>query len=177
MLFTVDSAKAFLIAKIRDQAAHDMVQFDEVEQRMFQFSEASGTPDMEASDKFDAAYDGKTYEAKGTKLVRKAYAHDKRNADRKKEWKQALKALSEEDFYGLVMVDNAGIPRGDASLWKFELQQLPFLLTELAVIGIGWFVVMQPHGFLLRLPDWFRLLLLPAFAWLVWYVGELYRQA
>jgi hypothetical protein len=175
MLFTVDSAKAFLLAKVQDQATRDQVEFDEVEQRMFLFSEVAGTP--EAAEKFDAAYDVKTYEAKVTKLLRKAYAHDKRNAERKNEWKQALKALSEEDFYGLVMVDNADIPRVDASRWKFELQQLPFLLTELAVIGIGWFVVIQPHGLLLRLPDWFRLLLLPAFAWLVWYVGELYRQA
>jgi hypothetical protein len=153
MLFTVDSAKAFLLAKIRDQATRDQVQFDEVERGMFQFSEASRTPDMEAAEKFDAAYDAKTYEAKVTKLLRKAYAHDQRNAERKKEWKQALEALSEEDFYGLVMVDNAGIPRVDASLWKFEPQQLPFLLTELAVIGIGRFVVIQPHGFLSRLPD------------------------
>lgn len=172
MSFTVDSAKQFLLTKVWDQAARDGLPFDDIEQRMFLFSQSSGTPDLEAAEKFD---DAETYEAKVTKLLRKAYAHDKRNAERKKEWKQALKVLSEEDFYGLVMIDNAGIPRVDAGLWKFELRQFPFLLTELAVIGIGWFVVIQPHGFLFRLPDWFRLLLLPVFAWLVWYVGEMYR--
>ena len=44
MLFTVDSAKAFLLAKVQDQATRDQVEFDEVEQRMFLFSEVAGTP-------------------------------------------------------------------------------------------------------------------------------------
>lgn len=175
MAVTTDSAKQFLLSKVKERAARDGVALDDVEQRMFLFSESSGTPDFEAQERFDKDYDGETYEAKVAKLLHEAYAHDKRTKAGKKDWKDALKALSKDDFYGLVMVDRANIPRPDASLWAFELSQLPFYLTELAVIGIGWFVVMQPYGFVLRLPEWFRLLLIPAFLWLFWYVGELYR--
>ena len=117
MLFTVASAKQFLPSKVKDQASRDGVPLADMELRMFLFSETSGSFDMGAQEEFDRTYDSGACEAKLAKLLRKAHARDKRNTDRRKQWQQALKALRGEDFDGLVMVDQAGIPRVDASWW------------------------------------------------------------
>ncbi|HZS97763.1 MAG TPA: hypothetical protein VFA40_13355 [Terriglobales bacterium] len=182
MLFTVDSAKQFLLAKVKNQAERNDVPVDDIEERMFLFSETSGTADLAANEKFDASYDADAYEAKMTKLVREAYQHDKRNADRKQEWVEALRALRTEVFYGLVMVDQADIPREannpllGTSLWASVMEMLPFAVTELAVIGICWFVVFRPWGIMVRLPDWSRLILFVLFVALFWYVGKVFGQ-
>jgi hypothetical protein len=176
MEFTSDSAKQFLLSKLTEQATHDGVVLDEIEKRMFLFSESSGSPDFEAQEKFDKDYESKAYESKVTKLLRRSYARDKRAEDEKASWKAALKALSKEDFYGLVMVDQAKIPRVDAGLRMFLFGMLPFALVELAVVGTGFIVVFQPSAVRLHLPDWFRLLLLPVFFWLFWYVGKVFER-
>ncbi|HTC57924.1 MAG TPA: hypothetical protein VK706_16020 [Candidatus Sulfotelmatobacter sp.] len=176
MEFTSDSAKQFLLSKLTEQAMHDGVVLDEIEKRMFLFSESSGSPDFEAQEKFDKDYESKAYESKVTKLLRRSYARDKRAEDEKASWKAALKALSKEDFYGLVMVDQAKIPRVDAGLRMFLFGMLPFALVELAVVGTGFIVVFQPSAVRLHLPDWFRLLLLPVFFWLFWYVGKVFER-
>jgi hypothetical protein len=176
MEFTSDSAKQFLLSKLTEQAMHDGVVLDEIEKRMFFFSESSGSPDFEAQEKFDKDYESKAYESKVTKLLRRSYARDKRAEDEKASWKAALKALSKEDFYGLVMVDQAKIPRVDAGLRMFLFGMLPFALVELVVVGTGFIVVFQPSAVRLHLPDWFRLLLLPVFFWLFWYVGKVFER-
>ena len=182
MLFTVDSAKQFLLAKVKSRAEHDGVPVDDIEQRMFLFSETSGIADLTANEKFEASYHADAYEAKMAKLLREAYQHDKRDEDRKEEWSEALRALSTEDFYGLVMVDQAEIPRkasnplSATSFWAFLMEMLPFAVTALAVIGICWFVVFHPWGIMARLPDWSRLLFLALFAGLFWYVGRVFGQ-
>ena len=156
MEFTSDSAKQFLLAKLTEQAMHDGVVLDETEKRMFLFSESSGGTDLEAQQKFDAGYDSKAYEAKITKLLRRSYARDKQTGDDKEYWRPALKALATEDFYGLVIVDQAGISRSHEGLWQFELELLPFEMVELAVIAVGFLVVFAPDALHLRLPDWAR---------------------
>ena len=65
------------------QAAHDGVTLDEVEKRMFLFSESADDTDFEAQELFDKTYDSQSYESKVTKLLRKAYAHDKRSKEGK----------------------------------------------------------------------------------------------
>jgi len=182
MLFTVDSAKQFLLAKVKNQAERDDVPVDDIEERMFLFSETCGTADSAANEKFEVSYDADAYEAKMTKLVREAYQHDQRNADREQEWVEALRALRAEDFYGLVMVDQADIPREandpllGTSLWASVMEMLPFAVTELAVIGICWFVVFRPWGIMVRLPEWLRVILLVLFVALFWYVGKVFGQ-
>ena len=54
----------------------------------------------------------------------------------KLEWTDALKALSQEDFYGLIMIDQAGIPRSQSGDWRVVLESLPFAISELAVISL-----------------------------------------
>jgi hypothetical protein len=69
MEFTCDSAKRFLLSKLGEQASHDDIALDEIEQRMFLFSESSGTPDLEANEKFDKEYDSSAYESKVAKIA------------------------------------------------------------------------------------------------------------
>jgi hypothetical protein len=109
---TSESAKQFLLVKVLEQATLDGVSLSDIEKRMFFFSETSqNPPDFEASEKFDAEYDDDSYETKIAQLLKRAYARDKKLPDGKSVWKEHLSALANEDFYGLVMVDQAGIPQ------------------------------------------------------------------
>jgi len=180
LLFTVDSAKQFLLAKLSAQATHDGMSLSDIEKRMFLFSEASGNPDFEANEIFNEKYDERAYEAKVTKLLRRAYASGIRGVEGKGEWKDALDALKQEDFYGLVMVDRAGIPRKQEALgrelWRFELEWLPFEIVELIVIVFGFLIVFRPGVLGLYLPDWVRWLAYPLLVWLFWWIGRIWGR-
>jgi hypothetical protein len=176
MEFTSDSAKQFLVSKLTARAMRDGLVLDEIEERMFLFSEASARPDFEAQETFDRDYDSKAYESKVTKLLRRSYTRDKRTQDGKASWNSALKALSKDAFYGLVMVDQAGISRSREGLWQFEFEWLPFEIVELAVIAVGFLVVFAPAALRLTLPDWVRWLAYPLFVWLVWYIGRVFQR-
>jgi hypothetical protein len=176
LLFTVDSAKQFLLSKLSAQADKERTPLDEIEKKMFLFSEVSGNADFETQEIFDQKYDSKVYESKVTKLLRKAYAGDKRTEEGKNEWNDALRALKREDFYGLVMVDKAKIPRSHTRLWEFELQLLPFEIVELVVIVLGFLIVFRPSALGLYLPDWVRWLAYPLFIWLFLYIGKVFSR-
>jgi len=180
LLFTTDSAKQFLLTRVSDQAALDGVSLDDIEKRMFLFSEASGSPDFEANEIFDEKYNDKAYESKVAKLLRRAYAHDRRTDEGKQEWRDALGTLSKEDFYGLVMVDQASIPRKQEAvrreLWRFELEWLPFEVIELLAIILGFLIVFRPSVLGLYLPDWVRWLAYPLFVWLFLYIGRVWQR-
>ncbi len=112
MSAAVETAKQFLVAKLLEQAALDGVTISDIEKRMFLFSEtAQDPPDFEAVEKFDEDYDDEEYEAKIAQLLKRSFARDQQNKDAKELWKKHLAALEDEDFYGLVMVDQAGISR------------------------------------------------------------------
>jgi hypothetical protein len=107
---SVETAKQFLVAKLLEQAAIDGVPLSDIEKRMFLFSETSqNPPDFDAVEKFDADYDDEEYEAKISQLLKRSYTRDRQAKDAKNTWKKYLAALEGEDFYGLVMVDQAGI--------------------------------------------------------------------
>ena len=172
---TVDSAKQFLLSRLIEQAQHERVPLSEVEKQMFLFSETSVSgSNPKAAEKFDAECNRDDYEAKITKLLRRAYSRDKRTPDGKQPWKESLSALRDEDFYGLVMVDQAGIPRPEPHLGAFGLQFVLFTVIELAIIAIGSLVVFQPSRLRLAIPDWLRLLSMPMFIGLIWLVGEVF---
>jgi hypothetical protein len=182
MGFTPNFAKQFLLSRLDEQAKHDGVPLDEIEKRMFLFSESSGQPDFDANEKFDKDYDSSAYESKVTQLLGKAYARDKTTEDGRVPWKAALTALEGEDFYGLVMVDQARIPRVDSprvdqSPWRFLIGMLPLASVEIGLLVVGCVLVFQPSRFGLRLPDWFRLLMMPLFFWLLWYVGRIFGRS
>jgi hypothetical protein len=176
VLFTVDSAKQFLLSKLSARAADDGVPLDEIEKRMFLFSEVSGKPDFEANKIFEEKYNSEAYESKVSKLLRKAYTHDQKSPDDTNEWKDALKALKHEDFYGLVMVDEAKIPRSQAALWAVALEILPLAIIELGVGILGCLIVFRPGLLGIYLPDWARWLAFPLFLWLFWYIGQIFGR-
>ena len=172
---TVESAKLFLLSKLDEQGLRDGVSLTDIEKRMFMFSEAGdSTPDFDAAEQFDAGCDSTAYEKKIAKILRRCYARDKKTGDGRGSWKEALQALRDEDFYGLVMVDQAGIRRPRAGVWKAVFD--PMLLAELAVMAIGFVVVFRPDVLHLALPDWLRLLLLPVFFYLMWLTGEVLKR-
>jgi hypothetical protein len=185
MEFTCDSAKQFLLSRLREQASHDGVALDEIERRMFLFSESSGRPDLEANEKFDKDYDSSAYESKVAKLLGRAYANDKKTEGDRASWEAAFGALGREDFYGLVMVDQARIPRRSGleiervneSLWRFLVGMLPLALVEIGLLVVGCVLIFQPFRFGLHLPDWLRLLLMPLFFWLFWYAGRFFGRS
>ncbi len=176
MEFTSDSAKQFLLSKVTEQASRDGVALDETEKRMFLFSESPGSSEVDEHKEFENDYNSKTYESKVTKLLRRSYRRDKETEAGEASWKAALKALRREDFYGLVMVDQAGISRSHDELRQFELEWLPFAIVELAVIVLGFLVVFAPTALRLSLPDWVRWLAYPLFVWLVLYIGRVFGK-
>jgi hypothetical protein len=136
MEFSCASAKQFLLSKLAEQASHDGLALDDIERRMFLFSE-SGRPDFDANEKFETDYGSSEYESKVAKLLARSYERDKKNEHGKALWSEAFKAHSKEDFYGLVMVDQAKIPRANEALtgntdsWKFLLGMLPLQRSKL----------------------------------------------
>jgi hypothetical protein len=54
---------------------------------------------------------------------------------------------------------------------------LPLVLVEIGILVVGSILVFQPSRFALSLPDWLRLLLLPLFFWLLWYVGKIFGRS
>ena len=180
MSYTPESAKQFLLTKLFLQAAHDGVSLDDIEKRMFVFCEQSANPDRQANEVFSETYDSEAYEAKIATLLHKAFKADKRTLEGKQEWVDALQALRKEDFYGLVMIDQAGIPRKREALrndlWRFELEELPFEVIEIIVIVAGFVVVFRPALLGLVLPDWIRWLAYLIFLWLVWLIARIWSR-
>jgi hypothetical protein len=62
----------------------------------------------EAAANFDSEYNSAAYEAKIARLLRRAYQHDAK-LGQEDEWQDALRALRSEDWYILVMLQQAGI--------------------------------------------------------------------
>jgi hypothetical protein len=176
---TVDSAKQFLLSKVLEQAQRDGVSFSEIEKRMLLFSEQSASDgDLQAEREFDAECDDQQYEAKITRLFRRAYAHDKKNLD-ENSWKEALDALSEADVYALVMVDQAGIPRTKsygAALSAFDPEDILFAVFEAGILAIGVVIVFDPFQWGLIHSGWVRLAVMLISIGICWFVGKIWGR-
>jgi hypothetical protein len=173
---TVDSAKQFLLNRLIEQAAADGATLSEIEKRLFLFSELSPNPDWEANEKFEAECDGSEYERKIAKLLRHAYAHDKKAAESVDTWRDSLKALAKEDFYGLVMVDQAKISRPKDYFSLFDPAFAAFAVLELAIVGLAFGVLSSRIHWRFLVSDTLRF---AAFAFLVaaaWGLGNVYAR-
>ncbi|MGO9088731.1 MAG: hypothetical protein ACLQBK_26295 [Candidatus Sulfotelmatobacter sp.] len=110
-------AKEFLVAKIVEEAQRENVTLSDAERKMLYFSETDWTiPDMnEANDKFSSTCDQDEYEAKITRLVKRAYRHISEEPEEEcAAWQAAVRLLSKQDHYILVMIRQSGLrPRGD----------------------------------------------------------------
>ena len=140
------SAKQFLISKVLRQAVSDGVMLSDLEERMLNFSEgAASAADIEAVANFDSEYDSDAYEAKIAWLLRRAYQHDAK-LGQTHQWQDALSALRSEDWYILVMLQQAGIKRGVG--WDITvlcicagIETLIGLSYARGVIGLRWALI------------------------------------
>jgi hypothetical protein len=114
----------FIASRIADEAQRDGVSFSQVERKMLYFSETAWTlPDIwDVNDEFDRDYDQDVYEKKISHLIKEAVSRARKQQREEFEaWTAAIRRLSKEDRYLLVMVKQAGLgptllPPG--GLWK-----------------------------------------------------------
>jgi hypothetical protein len=95
-----------------------MCRFRKLKGTCFYFSETHWTlPNIaEVNEQFDAEYDQDEYEEKIARLIRNARDHAREESPVEFEgWSNAVKALTREDRYLLVMVAKAVAPSWDSS--------------------------------------------------------------
>ncbi len=173
---TAESAKQFLLSRISEQAATDGITLSDIEKRMFLFSEMSPNPDWEANEQFENEFDDSEYEAKVASLLRHAYASDKKSPAGESIWRESLDALRKEDFYGLVIVDVAKIPRRVDYLSFISPRLVLFGACELIIFGTAFGMLSNYFKLSFLRSDGSRLatfILLIAGAW---GLGEVYRR-
>jgi len=176
MIPAVDSAKQFLLNKVIEQASHDHAVLSHIEKRMFLFSEMASAPDWQANETFGAEYDCEEYERKIAKFLRRAYAHDKKTPSGTNAWRECLESLKNEDFYGLVMVDLAKIPR-PLSYWSWLTPKfIAFTIGELIVLALAFAALSDRFSWIPINSGWLRLFLFVLFVTLAWLLGEVYRR-
>jgi hypothetical protein len=139
----------FIASRISDEAQREGMALSEVERKMLYFSETAWTlPDiMDVSDEFDRNYDQNAYERKISQLIKKAISRArKQQPDECDAWHDAIRRLSGDDRYLLVMAEQAGLgvtfrpprlprPRGDfLRLW------ITALVVVVLLVGFVWFV-------------------------------------
>jgi hypothetical protein len=179
------SAKRFLLAKLEEQAIHDGVSLSDVEKKMFLFSEGTASEKMQAlAEEFDATCDDSEYEGKVSKLLEAAFRRDKQTPESVAAWKQSLNALSEEDFYGLVMVQQAGLPfsrrsvAGDIGLGIGAFLDLAPMAAVAMAVGVpGFLIVFDPFQLGLIHSTGIRLMLFPIFVFGVWWAVSKYSES
>jgi hypothetical protein len=180
----VTAAKRFLLAKLEEQAIRDGVPLSDLEKKMFLFSEGIASDKMQAlAEEFDSTCDDAEYESKVSKLLETAFRSDKQTPDGVAAWKQSLKALGEEDFYGLVMVEQAGLPfsrrsvAGDTRLGVGAFLELVRVTAVALAVGLpGFLVVFDPFQWGLIHSQWIRLSLFPVFVLGVWWAVRKYSE-
>jgi hypothetical protein len=104
------AAKQFLISRVTEEAEIEQTNLSDVERKMLHFTEVHPSlPDIhEVNAAFERGYDSDEYEAKITRLLKKARDRDSRSSpQRERVWDDALNALKSEDHYILVMAYRA----------------------------------------------------------------------
>jgi hypothetical protein len=100
-------AKEFLVSRIVDESEREGVPLSEIERKMLYFSETGWSlPDMlEVNAEFDRDYDSGEYEQKIAGLIRNLRAGMReRNTRESEDWEVAVRVLSQEDHYLLVLI-------------------------------------------------------------------------
>jgi hypothetical protein len=123
----------FVAAQIAEEAQREGVSLSEIERKMLYFSETAWTlPDIwEVSDEFNNVCKQDDYEKKISRLIKKFVAHTRKQQPAEfNDWMAAIRRLSKEDRYLLVMVKQAGVGRAGRSA------RLSFNWRRLAVVGV-----------------------------------------
>jgi hypothetical protein len=139
MFPTVSDAKTFLISRIVAEALREHVPLSELEIKMLSFSEVEGSPDFEAlNDAFEREYEYTEYEQKIGKLVRSFRTHARKtDQEELRSWNEAVKTLSLEDHYLLVLIKAKTVGSPDSVLVdRLKLFGLAFVIILVITIGV-----------------------------------------
>jgi len=135
------AAALFIADKIVEQAALERVTVSEVERKMLLFSESSPTlPDVrQVNETFDRDYNRNEYGAKVVGLIRHVRSSFRQNPDAGHAWNKAVKSLRGEDYYFMVMLNDAGSgerPPGDL----IRLIGMAVAIVAVLVAVVFWFI-------------------------------------
>lgn len=101
-------AKDFLVGQAAQQAVLDHIPLSDLEKRMMYFTEsdpASCEDPIGLNNEFEAEYDTSQYEAKISKLLRRAHKRLKTdNPGERLQWEEAVSTLEEGDHYVLLFL-------------------------------------------------------------------------
>jgi hypothetical protein len=177
---TAKEAKEFLVGQITDQAQRRGVPLTEIERKMLFFSGYNWTlPDMtKVSDEFDERYDSDAYEDKVADLIAQAYERARNEGpDATFAWNEALRVLSKQHHYILVMAARAGLRNKGAKEWMaaadpaFNRRTSYYFFAFLFVCALGAVLLITRHfGLTGRAPGVVsndRLNRLASYGWLV----------
>jgi len=131
----------FIADKIIEQAAREGVALSEVERKILLFSESSPTlPDIrQVNEIFDRDYDSAQYEATIVSLIRHVKLSFWQNPDAGHAWNEAAKQLRGEDYYFMMMLNEAGSgerPPGDL----IRLIGTAVAIVAVVVAIVFWFI-------------------------------------
>lgn len=130
-------AAQFLVQKIVSQARREGVPLTDVEEKMLLFSETSPTlPNItDVNEAFDRDYDPIAYERKIATLVRHIRSAERNNSEENRRWNEAIRALRGEDYYVLVMVNEADRgKRSSGDLIRLVLTAVVIVSVLLAIV-------------------------------------------
>ena len=99
-------AKDFLVQQTVEQAAIQGIPLSDLEMRMMYFTEWDDSCEnpIQLNEEFEAKCDTAEYEAKIASLLKNSYKRIKQeNPETKRIWDEAIKKLSKEDHYILVL--------------------------------------------------------------------------
>jgi hypothetical protein len=131
---------------------------------------------LRANQEFDATSDAEEYEKRVARLLRRAYRRDKKTPGARRLWRDALKGLSGEDFYGGVMLEQAGLPVPGNGLLAELLDVLPHAAIFIGLGVPGFLLVVDPFQWRVITNDWIRVALLPVFAASIWWAEGKYSR-
>lgn len=142
------TAKRFLVNRVIEQAMADGIPLSELEKGMLSFSEPTATPaEMTAAEAFGEEYDSDRYEAKIAKLIGRAYQRDRKLGSTDL-WQRSLAALSDDDCYLLVMVEQARIriPGRGGALAAILLDKRTILAAAVGLLGFVFLFPLRSTG-------------------------------
>jgi multidrug transporter EmrE-like cation transporter len=137
-------AKEYLVAQITAEEQREGISLSDVERKMLYFSETGWTlPEiMEVNEQFDQDYDQDEYEEKIAKLVRSATKRVKKeNPEEYDRWLDAVRQLSTEDHYILLIVARGGISMSASAEMRPPHDRLKLWGTGFAIVAFFLCVV------------------------------------
>ena len=146
MATSVANAKEFLVDRIAAEADREGLPLSEIEKAMLAFSEAGATAEqLEKARSFERDCDDKEYEDRIARLARAVYDRDVASG-RKAEWDEALDELASEDFYLMVMLEQAGIVKMTSHLRLPDWRLLAGFAPALVCVTLAAAVAFLPLG-------------------------------